>query len=128
MQKQEIDHLFTYHAPGLENLARFDAIREAGKYFALVLSNNTPNGPDQSAAIRKVREAVMTANAAIACHQPGPSNQVLRAGVGAGEDSNKAESGYPPRHVMLQQLSELREIVAHQDKQLADYQAQLQAR
>jgi hypothetical protein len=35
--------------------------------FAETIIRNTPPGSDQSAAIRKVREAVMTANAAIAC-------------------------------------------------------------
>ena len=67
MQKHQIDHVFTYHPPRFQDLARYDAIREAGKYFAHVVASNTPPGPDQSAAIRKVREAVMTANAAIAC-------------------------------------------------------------
>ena len=45
----------------------YEALREAGRQFALVIIALTPPSPDQSAAIRKVREAVMTANAAIAC-------------------------------------------------------------
>jgi len=35
--------------------------------LALVILEHTPPSADQSAAIRKVREAVMTANASIAC-------------------------------------------------------------
>jgi len=35
--------------------------------FAQAILMDTPSGPDQTTAIRKVREAVMTANAAIAC-------------------------------------------------------------
>ena len=34
--------------------------------FARVLLVNTPSGPDQSAAIRMIRETVMTANATVA--------------------------------------------------------------
>ncbi len=35
--------------------------------FARVIATNCPNGPDKSTAIRKVREPIITANAAIAC-------------------------------------------------------------
>jgi len=38
------------------------------KYFAHVIMEHTPVCADQTAAIRKIREAVMTANAAIALH------------------------------------------------------------
>ena len=43
------------------------AIREAAKNLAKVIVNNTPPSADQSAAIRLLRESVMTANSAIAC-------------------------------------------------------------
>lgn len=62
----ELDNLFTYHAPINDQLARYKAIRDAGRILAGVIVDCTPDGPDQSAAVRKVREAVMTANAAIA--------------------------------------------------------------
>ena len=58
---------FTYHAPEGDDVERYGRIREAGKAFALVVLQSTPDSADQSAAIRKIREAVMTANAAIAC-------------------------------------------------------------
>lgn len=62
-----LEKVFTYHKP--ENQAQLDAyasIREKGKDLAeAILLNTTPCG-DQQAAIRKVREAVMTANAAVA--------------------------------------------------------------
>ena len=63
----DIDNWFTYHAPKPGQQARYIQIREAGRELAAVIVAFTSPGPDQSAAIRKVREAVMTANAAIAC-------------------------------------------------------------
>jgi hypothetical protein len=58
---------FSYHVPTEESLPQFKAIREAGLVFARVIVENTEASADQSAAIRKIREATMTANAAIAC-------------------------------------------------------------
>lgn len=66
MQPLDVDHIFTYHAPESEDLPRFAAIRQAAKDFARVVIANTPPSADQSDAVRKIREAVMTANAAIA--------------------------------------------------------------
>jgi hypothetical protein len=57
--------VFTYHSPTPEQLPKYAAIREAGFKLAEAIIVNTPPSADQSAAIRKVREAVMTANAAI---------------------------------------------------------------
>jgi hypothetical protein len=60
-----IDDVFTYHAPNAEQLVKYQALREAAKHFARIIQQNTPYCADQIAALRKVREAVMTANAAI---------------------------------------------------------------
>lgn len=66
--QEKLDNWFTHHPPeGPEQIEKYKEIREAGKAFAEVLVECTPPSADQSAAIRKVREAVMTANAAIAC-------------------------------------------------------------
>lgn len=65
----DIDNWFRHHPPQSEaDIARYERVREAGRVFAKVVLNNTPASADQTAAIRKIREAVMTANAAIACH------------------------------------------------------------
>lgn len=61
-----IDELFTYHPPTVVQIPRYDEIRKAARTFAQIVIINTPPGADQTAAIRKIREAVMTANAAIA--------------------------------------------------------------
>ena len=64
--KEEIQELFTYHAPKPGQPERYENIRAAAKEFALVLILNTSPSADQTAAIRKLRECVMTANASIA--------------------------------------------------------------
>jgi len=65
--EDDLRNWFTYHAPGADDLPKYQAIREAGKAFAAVIVANAPVSPDTTAAVRKVREAVMTANQAIAC-------------------------------------------------------------
>lgn len=65
--KQQIDNWFSYHAPSEAQAEFYVQLRNAARDFALVIVSLTPPGADQTAAIRKVREAVMTANAAIAC-------------------------------------------------------------
>ena len=62
----DIENIFTYHAPFGDQPRKYQAIREAAKTLAQIIVDNTPPSADQTAAIRKVREAVMTANAAIA--------------------------------------------------------------
>ena len=69
MDPIELENLFTYHRPQESQPQKYEWIREAGLAMALTIVENTPTGADQSAAIRKVREAVMTANAAIACEE-----------------------------------------------------------
>lgn len=66
MAKVDLDHVFSYHAPKGDQPARYEAIRAAARLFAGVVEEFTPEGADQTAAIRKIREATMTANAAIA--------------------------------------------------------------
>jgi hypothetical protein len=64
--EEKISEMFTYHAPDPNQKIKYQNIREKAKEFARVIYENTPACADQSAAIRLVREAVMTANASIA--------------------------------------------------------------
>lgn len=66
MDAKQIEEMFTYHAPTGDQPNRYEAIRSGAKSLALTIVNLTPASPDQTAAIRKLRECVMTANAAIA--------------------------------------------------------------
>jgi hypothetical protein len=71
---QDLQNWFTYHSPlpdtpppSPEQLPKYLAIRDAGMSLARAIVSNSAPSADQTAAVRKVREAVMTANAAIAC-------------------------------------------------------------
>jgi hypothetical protein len=64
--REEIDAVFTYHAPSDEQKVRYEAIRKTARVLAYVIVDNTKTSADQSAAIRLLRECVMTANASIA--------------------------------------------------------------
>lgn len=65
-QERELENLFTYHKPFGDQPERYERVREYGKQFARVILENTPKGADQSAAVRLLRQATMTANEAIA--------------------------------------------------------------
>lgn len=67
IDSKDIDNWFSYHTPKEGQPERYTLIRDTAKTLAEAILFNTPSGPDQSAAIRKLRECVMTANAAIAC-------------------------------------------------------------
>lgn len=67
MDAEVITNWFTYHAPNDEDLKNYNALRSAANLFANAINICVPDCADKTAAIRKVREAVMTANAAIAC-------------------------------------------------------------
>lgn len=58
--------IFRYHPPGRDQLPKYEHIREAAKHFAKIVLLNVSPGADRDAAIRKIREAVMTANAGVA--------------------------------------------------------------
>lgn len=65
---EQLDIWFTYHPPTPAQQQSYVRLRDAARSFAQVIRDETPAGADQTAAIRKLRECVMTANAAIACH------------------------------------------------------------
>ncbi len=63
----DLANWFTYHAPQGDDPVKYERIRSAGLALAQTIVEQTLPSADQTAAVRKVREAVMTANAAIAC-------------------------------------------------------------
>ena len=64
----DIENWFSYHSPKGDQPERYEKIRAAAKALAYEIKACTPTSPDQTAALRKLREAVMTANASIACY------------------------------------------------------------
>jgi hypothetical protein len=65
-EAQILAELFRYHTPTPETLPKFAAINQAAKNFAEIVLQNCPSSADRSATIRLIREARMTANAAVA--------------------------------------------------------------
>lgn len=63
------DKVFTYHAPVGDQIARYAAIREAGRKLAAALLTMCPESPERTLALRDVQRAVMMANASIALNE-----------------------------------------------------------
>jgi hypothetical protein len=66
LTRETLEEIFTYHAPEPDQVPRYERLREAALEFASAICEEAPPCADRTAAIRFVREAVMTANAAIA--------------------------------------------------------------
>jgi hypothetical protein len=64
---EELQNWFTYHAPGEVEIAKYALIRSSALALARIIVHECPPCADTTASIRKLREAVMTANASIAC-------------------------------------------------------------
>ena len=63
--EKEIENWFMYHAPTVEQLEALKAIREKARELAIVINKWAPRCADTTAALRLLREAVMTANGAV---------------------------------------------------------------
>jgi hypothetical protein len=64
-----LDNWFTHHAPRSDQIQRYEEIRATGKAFAQLICASTPDGSERDKSIDKLREAVMWANAGIACNE-----------------------------------------------------------
>jgi len=69
MPKLDLDNLFKYHAPKGDQVERYAKLRDAAKTFAEAIEELTPESPEQTLAIRKVHDAMMQANSAIAINE-----------------------------------------------------------
>ena len=87
ISKDQIEKWFTYQKVDPSKTPDFIEIREKAKELAYSILRCSPPSPDQSAAIRKLREVVMTANAAIACEmEESPVYEALSQVVITDED------------------------------------------
>ena len=68
MTSGDIKKNFTYHPPKPDQVKKYEEIRAYGLVFATLIYDFSPTSAEQTTAIRKVEEAVMWANAAIARH------------------------------------------------------------
>lgn len=62
----DLKEIFRHHPPTPEQVVKYEKLRAAALAFAETIVELTPPCPDQTTAVRHVRDAVMTANAAIA--------------------------------------------------------------
>ncbi len=69
MTQKELDSIFTYHSPIGDQSERYGQLRSYGKQLAESIVGLTPSSREQTIAIRKVQEAIMFANAAIAINE-----------------------------------------------------------
>lgn len=72
-EERELSRCFDYHQPGPDDRARYEAITAQTKQLAALVLELCPPGPDRDAALLKLREARMMANASIACRLPTPA-------------------------------------------------------
>jgi hypothetical protein len=68
MEKSDLDNRFTYHAPKLDQVYKYEYIRDRVKVLAERLDQVCPDCREKSIAINKLEEAVFWANASIARH------------------------------------------------------------
>ena len=70
MQKEAtlraIENRFTYHAPKLDQLERYQKIRDTTKGLAILITELTPSSREQSLALTHLEEFSFYANASIA--------------------------------------------------------------
>jgi hypothetical protein len=67
--RNDIQNWFTYHPPKGDQATRYEIIREEFRALGLVIVDLTPCCPDQTAALRKLRECSMAVNQIIACNE-----------------------------------------------------------
>lgn len=66
MTEEQIVNIFSYHSPTPEQAAVYAIINEAFQHTAKVINRYMPPGAGATVAIRKLSEARMQANAAVA--------------------------------------------------------------
>ena len=64
--QEHLDAYFTYHPPQKDDQGHFAAMSDSFMMAAQAIVNHTPPSAEQTLAIRKLQEARMWANAAIA--------------------------------------------------------------
>lgn len=66
---EHIDNWFTYHSPKNNQPERYEGIRSGARELAEIIRLNVPAGIERDNAFARLREAVMWANAGIACNE-----------------------------------------------------------
>jgi hypothetical protein len=69
MPELDLENIFKYHAPKDDQPKRYERLRASARQFAETVITCCPDAEDRNYAIRKIREAVMMANASIAINE-----------------------------------------------------------
>lgn len=69
-EEQRTIDSFAYHKPNDAQVARIANVRYVCTNAAIGIIANVPNSADRTAALRRLHEAMMTANKAIVCETP----------------------------------------------------------
>lgn len=73
MTHDQIEEIFTYHAPHGTQQARYVQLREAAKGVAHLINTACPESREKALALTHLQQAVQMANASIAIHEPAPA-------------------------------------------------------
>ncbi|MDQ3649693.1 MAG: hypothetical protein M3458_05310 [Acidobacteriota bacterium] len=63
--KENVDEVFSYHAPDTQQREALERVRTAARTLAKTILDEVPECADQQAALRSLRGCVFAANAAI---------------------------------------------------------------
>jgi hypothetical protein len=66
-EQEQLDNWFSYHPPLNGQADTYARLRAGAKQYAELIVASCPPSADRTAALRKLREVVYTANASIAC-------------------------------------------------------------
>lgn len=69
MTTDQIDNIFTYHAPFGTQQTRYVAIRDKAKELALLVNESCPESREKSLALTNLQQSVQMANASIAINE-----------------------------------------------------------
>lgn len=66
MTTEQINNIFTYHAPKPDQVKLYEELRTGAKEFAHLINQACPESREKSLAITQLQLCIMCANAAIA--------------------------------------------------------------
>ena len=69
MTTDQIENIFTYHAPSTNQIGRYQDLRDMARELAFTINALCPESREKSIAITKLQEAIQMANASIAINE-----------------------------------------------------------
>ena len=69
MTNEQVQNIFTYHAPKNDQANRYEVLRMTARVMAEAIQNCSPESREKSLALTNLQQAIMWANAAIAINE-----------------------------------------------------------